>query len=237
LLVSPGRAPQWSPDGRYIAFVKDRWLLPPARLSSNEYVFLGCGLVGRCGDGQDEVWVQGKVRQNGLEGSREHTETGPQHVGHARGLEVLPEPLDEIQFRTVVRKPKDLQLFFDIFQVSSQRLGMVRRALIHYHDDPAAGPSRSAHQLLQEDLHAPSGLTRLDVVGKQSASIAERTEDRLLAIDAGRANSPLAAATHPGPGQMRMQVELRFILIPQFVIGVGIESPFFSRWSFFWARR
>ncbi len=33
ILASPGRAPQWSPeDDRYIAFVKDRWLLPPARL-------------------------------------------------------------------------------------------------------------------------------------------------------------------------------------------------------------
>ena len=91
---------------------------------------------------------------------------------------------------------------------------MVRRALIHHHDDPSAGPSRPTHQLLQEDLHAPSGLTRLHMRDEQPASVAERAEDRLLAIDAGGADPQLPAATPPGVGQMGMQVKLRFVLIP-----------------------
>jgi len=57
---------------------------------------------------------------------------------------------------------------------------------------------------------------------EQAASIAERAEDRLLAIDPRRANPLLLTSTPPGPGQIRMQVKLRFILIPQFVVGVGI---------------
>ena len=139
------------------------------------------------------------MRQDSIDVSRERCEAGPQHVGHTRSLEVLPEPLDKIQLRTVVRQPEDLQMLFDIFQVSGQRLGMVRRTLIHHHDDPPTGPPGAAHQFLQEDLHAPSGLTRLDMVDEQPASVAERAEDRLLAIDAGRANPLLATSTHPGP--------------------------------------
>ena len=119
----------------------------------------------------------------------EGSEASEQHIGHSRGLHMLPEPLDEIEFRTVVRQPEDLQMFFDIFQITRQRLGMVRRALVHHHDDPSAGPSRPPHQLLQEDLHAPRGLPRLHMRDEESATVADRAEDRLLAIDAGRANA------------------------------------------------
>jgi hypothetical protein len=57
---------------------------------------------------------------------------------------------------------------------------------------------------------------------EESATVADRAEDRLLAIDAGRANPHLAAATPPGPSQIRMQMKLRFVLVPQFIVGVGI---------------
>jgi hypothetical protein len=60
--------------------------------------------------------MQGKLHQDDTEVSRERYEIGEQYIGHARGLQVLPELLDEIQFRTVVRKPEDLQMLFDIFQ-------------------------------------------------------------------------------------------------------------------------
>ena len=135
---------------------------------------------------------------------------------------MLPEPLDEIQVGAVVRQPKDLQMLFDIFQVARQRYGVVRRALIHDHYDSPTRPSGPTHQLLQQNLHAPSGLARLHMVDEPPASVAERSEDRLLAIDARRTDPLLAAATHPGTRQMRMQMKLRFILIPEFVRGVGV---------------
>ena len=152
----------------------------------------------------------------------EGSEAGEQYVGHSRGLHMLPEPLDEIEFRTVVRQPEDLQMFFDIFQIARQRPGMVRRALIHHHDDPSAGPSRPTHQLLQEDLHAPSGLTRLHMRDEQPASVAERPKNCLLAVDPGRVNPQLVPTTHPGTRQMRMQMKLRLVLVPQFVVGVSV---------------
>jgi tetratricopeptide (TPR) repeat protein len=55
ILASPGRAPQWSPDDRYIVFVKDRWLLPPARLGH-----LNCLdwiMDGETPRHEEEVWV------------------------------------------------------------------------------------------------------------------------------------------------------------------------------------
>ncbi len=113
-------------------------------------------------------------------------------------------------------------MLFDIFQVSGQCLGMVRCALIHHHHDPSAGTPGSMHQLLQEDLHPPSGLTRLHVVEERPSSIAQGPEDGLLAVDAGGTNPLLSATRHPGPGQMGMQVKLGFILIPQFVVGVRV---------------
>ncbi|MHC4370083.1 MAG: protein kinase domain-containing protein, partial [Planctomycetota bacterium] len=36
LLIAPGKNPKWSPDGHYIAFVRDRRLLPLSRLVSSE---------------------------------------------------------------------------------------------------------------------------------------------------------------------------------------------------------
>jgi hypothetical protein len=78
------------------------------------------------------------------------------------------------------------------------------------------------HQLLQEGLYAPSVLTRLHVVEERPSSIAEGPEDGLLAIDAGGTDPLLLASGHPGPGQVQMQVKLGFILIPQFIVGVGV---------------
>jgi len=119
-----------------------------------------------------------------------------------------------------VGKPEDLQMLFDIFQVSGEGLGMVRCALIHHHHDSSAGTPGATHQLLQEDLYAPGGLTRLHVVEEQPSSIAERPKDGLLAVNAGGTNPLLPASGHPSSGQVRMQMKLGFILIPQFVVGV-----------------
>ena len=135
---------------------------------------------------------------------------------------MLPEALNQIQFGTVVRKPEDLQMLFDIFQVSGQCLRMVRRALIHRDDNSSAGPPGATYQLLQEDLYAPRGLAWLHVVEEQPSPVAERSENGLFAIYAGRADPLLPTTGHPRPGQMRMQVELGFTLIPQFVVGAGV---------------
>jgi hypothetical protein len=45
-------------------------------------------------------------------------------------------------------------------------------------------PSGPTHQLLQEHLHAPSGFTWLYMRNEQPASVAEGSENGLLAIDA-----------------------------------------------------
>ena len=55
ILASPGRAPQWSPDDQYIAFVKDRWLLPPARLGHLNC--LNWIMDGETPRHEEEVWV------------------------------------------------------------------------------------------------------------------------------------------------------------------------------------
>jgi hypothetical protein len=60
------------------------------------------------------------------------------------------------------------------------------------------------------------------MITEQAASVAEGPKDGLLAVDAGGTNPLLPATRHPGPGQMGMQVKLGFILIPQFIVGVGI---------------
>ena len=153
---------------------------------------------------------------------RETSETEKQDVGHSRGLQVLPKPLDEIQFRTVVRQPEDLQVFFDSFQVSGQGLGVVWRALIHHDDHPSAGPPGPTYQLLQEDLYAPRGLAWLHMIEEQPSPVAEGPEDGLLAIDARRADPLLSAFAHPRPSQVGMQVKLGFILVPQFVLRVRV---------------
>ena len=41
-------------------------------------------------------------------------ETWKQDVRHSRPLYMLPERLDEVQFRAIVRKPERLYVLFDI---------------------------------------------------------------------------------------------------------------------------
>jgi len=97
---------------------------------------------------------------------------------------------------------------------------MVGITLIHHHKYPSAGTPGSRQQFLQQHLDTPGYLARLSMIVEQSTSIAECTEGRLLAIDPWRANPLLFAFGHPHTRQMRMQVKLGFVQIPQLVIGV-----------------
>jgi hypothetical protein len=96
-------------------------------------------------------------------------------------------------------------MLFDILQLSGRGVGVVRRVLIHHHDDPSAGPPRATHQLLQEDLRAPGSLAWLNMVEEQPSSVAERPENGLLAIDAGGVNPLLSAPRASRPSQVQMQ--------------------------------
>jgi len=87
--------------------------------------------------------VEGLVQVRG-----ERTEAPEQDVGHAAVLQVFPEPLDEVEVRTVVRQPEDLNMLFDILEVAVKGLGVMRLALVQNQHDPSTRLSRPANQFL-----------------------------------------------------------------------------------------
>ncbi len=56
LLTIPGKDPEWSPDGQYVAFVRARTLLPPQRLAGLGVETFRSG-YGPVNTSNDEVWV------------------------------------------------------------------------------------------------------------------------------------------------------------------------------------
>jgi len=56
LLTIPGKDPEWSPDGRHIAFVRSRTLLPPQRLAGLGIESWRSG-YGPVNTANDEVWI------------------------------------------------------------------------------------------------------------------------------------------------------------------------------------
>ncbi len=56
-LVSPAEEPAWSPDGRYMAFIKDRWLLPPDHLQHLHMRSWSTAMKQQMATHAREVWV------------------------------------------------------------------------------------------------------------------------------------------------------------------------------------
>ena len=91
----------------------------------------------------------GEVVEGFVQMLLESAEAAEQVIGHPRLLQVLPEPLDEVQLWAVMRQPEGLNVLSDILEVIMERLGMVRLALIQNRDDPPPGPASTGNQLLQ----------------------------------------------------------------------------------------
>jgi hypothetical protein len=182
-----------------------------------------------CREANRDVRILDEVAEGFGQVPREVLEVAEQNVRHPRSLQVLPEAFDEVQFWAVVRKPEYLDGVFDKLEVVMQGLGMVRVALVHHQHNASTGSFGPAHELGQEHPEAPGGLARLGVMVEQPPSVAPGPEDGLFAVPSRGFHSLLTAARHPGPGQVRVKVELGLVLIPQFVVGVGLQSPFLSR--------
>jgi len=92
--------------------------------------------------------MAGEVVEDFVQMLSEGLELAEQDVRQPRLLEVLPEPLDQVQVWAVVRQPERLNVLFDILEVVMERLRVVGLTLIHHQDDPPSRSPRPADQLL-----------------------------------------------------------------------------------------
>ena len=160
-----------------------------------------------------------------------------QDVGDASALHVTPEPLDQVEIGRVGREPEDLQVPGHRRQVGEHLLGFVESRAVADQHDLSPGLLRPLDQSLYQVMEAQTAFRFADVVDNLACGEVKGTVDHPLFVLTRTRNTRLAPSGSPDRSEVGVEMELRFILVPEFVRTFVLESPFFSSARRFWARR
>ena len=157
-----------------------------------------------------------------------------QDVRDALLLGDFPHALLVIEVGSVLGKPEDLNVLpnLRVVQERHRLLRCVDRAVVQGKNDaPSCLPSSNHQTTDKEDelgaILASLGHSR-DERAVLSRGVVDRSEGSNLAVLARRRNGHLLAPAHPRSRQVRVKMEVGFILEPELKSRIPAESPFFK---------
>lgn len=158
---------------------------------------------------------------------------GEEDIGDALLLGDFPDSFLVIEVGRVLGKPHhpDVPSHVRMSHEGSGLLGRVDRTVVQGQDNPFSRLARTQQQATHEEKELGAVLASLAHPWNQRTMLPRRVvegaEGGNLGILSGRGYLHLLAPSHPGTCQMRVKVEVGFVLEPEFVSGSGPESPFF----------
>lgn len=170
--------------------------------------------------------------QYSIQVSLQGLEVSEEVIAHVAATDPAPDPLDQIEVRTVFGKPDHSQVFFDIPSVQEclGLFGLVNPCVVRHEKDAQTPSSGPALKLLEQAQKPPRRFAGESTEKGIPMSKLYGTEDRLLSILPRGRNPDLIRPTSEPPSsrQVRMEMELGFVLKPELEFGAGLKGFFFS---------
>jgi len=159
--------------------------------------------------------------------------TAEQNVGDTLLFGDFPDPLLIVEVGRVLGQPQDLDVLADV-GMGEKGCGLprsVNRPVVQGEDDALSGSPRSDQQPSDKEEKLSAVLASLGHTRNERAvltrGVVDGSEGRDLAVLPRRRDLHLFSSPHPGPRQVRVKMEVGFILEPEFVSGSCAKSPFF----------
>lgn len=156
-----------------------------------------------------------------------------QDVRDALLLGDLPHSLLVVQIRRVLGKPENLDVLTDL-RMSQESPGLFRRmdrSVVQSQDDSLPSPSSANDQPTDKEDELCAVLSTLGHSRNQGAvfsgSVVDRPEGCNLAVLSRRGDLKLLSSAHPGSRQVRVKMEVGFVLEPELESSSTAKSPFF----------
>ena len=163
----------------------------------------------------------------------ERVATAEQDVSDALLFGDLPDPLLIIEVGRVLGQPQDSDVLADV-RMGEKGRGLLRgvnRSIVQDENDALSSSPRSEQQPADKEEELSAVLASLGHARNERAvltrGVVNGSESRYLAVLPRRRDLHLLSPPHPGPCQVRVKMEVGFILEPEFVPGSCAKSPFF----------
>src|SRR5882672_7097744 len=169
--------------------------------------------------------------EEGHDGVGESLAIADEHTAEVVLLQMLPHAFDIVElFRGIGRKPEDSNAVLDAFDLCEASLGLVGRAVVQYQDNALAGPASSRFEHLDHS-DEQARVDALGSVGEYEGAIGPAVcpADSDSGILAGGRDSHRLAPSPVRVRRDREEFESDPVREPEFVIGLRLQSPFFSR--------
>jgi len=157
-----------------------------------------------------------------------------QDVRNALLLGDFPHTLLVVEIGRVLGKPEDSDVLADL-RMSQESHGLLRRMdrpVVQSQDDALAGLPGVNDQPADKEDELGAVLSTLGYARNQgsvlSGGIVDRSEGCNLAVLPRRGDLELLASAHPGSRQVRVKMEVGFVLEPEFESSATAKSPFFK---------